>query len=73
MKNLTPILSLFLGMLLSVSSMAQEVSYEPFIVEGKVWYYEHVDNRNSYIYKVYFEGDTVINGHVCKKMVATKL
>ena len=48
--------------------MAQE-EYEPFIVEGKVRYYEHVDTRNTYNYKVYFEGDTVIDGHLCKKLV----
>ena len=49
-------------------SMAQ-TEYEPFIVEGKVWYYEHTDWREKYIYKVYFEGDTVIDGHGCKKML----
>ncbi len=48
--------------------MAQE-EYEPFIVDGKVWYYEHIDTRNTYVYKVYFEGDTVINDHLCKKIV----
>lgn len=53
---------------LPLLAMAQE-EYEPFIVEGKVWHYEHVDYRSSYIYKVYFEGDTVIDGHSCKKMV----
>ena len=44
-------------------------SPEPFMAEGKVWYYEHTDTRSTYIYKVYFEGDTVINGQVCKKLV----
>lgn len=44
-------------------------SPEPFMAEGKVWYYEHTDSRSTYIYKVYFEGDTVINGQVCKKLV----
>lgn len=44
--------------------------YEPFIVEGKVWYYGHVDYmHNTYVYKVYFEGDTVVDGHLCKKLV----
>ena len=54
-------------LLLPMLTMAQD--YEPFIVEGKVWYYEHVDYLRSYIYKVYFEGDTVIDGNSCKKMV----
>ena len=42
---------------------------EPFIVEGKVWYYEHTDTRSTYIYKVYFEGDTLMDNQQCKKMV----
>lgn len=54
-------------MLMPMLANAQD--YEPFIVEGKAWYYEHVDYLRSYIYKVYFEGDTVIDGHSCKKMV----
>ena len=47
-------------------------SSEPFIVEGKVWYYEHTDHRGSYLFKVYFEGDTVIGGQVCKKLVEAR-
>lgn len=48
--------------------MAQE-DYEPFIVEGKIWYYEHIDTRNTYVYRVYFEGDTVVNGYLCKNLI----
>lgn len=45
-------------------------NYEPFIVDGKVWYFEHVDYmKNSYVYKVYFEGDTIVDGHLCKKLM----
>ena len=55
-------------MFVPLLSVAQE-EYEPFIVEGKVWYYEHVDWQNKYIYKVYFKGDTVIDGHECKRLV----
>lgn len=49
--------------------MVAQEEYEPFIVDGKVWYYDHVDMRNTYVYKVYFEGDTVIDDHLCKKIV----
>ena len=64
MKKGILIMIIFLPLL----ALAQE-DYEPFIVEGKVWYYEHIDTRNTYVYKVYFEGDTVIDGHLCKKLV----
>ena len=51
----------------------KDPNYEPFIVDGKVWYYEHVDynqyHHNYYVYKVFFEGDTVVDGHLCKKLV----
>ena len=67
MKNIRTIILMALVLLPSLM-MAQE-EYEPFIVDGKVWYYEHVDWQNKYIYKVYFEGDTVIDGHECKKLV----
>ena len=41
-------------LLLPMLTMAQD--YEPFIVEGKVWYYEHVDYLRSCI------GGTCIGG-----------
>lgn len=48
-----------------VLAFSQEV-YEPFIVEGKVWYYDYATyvgtTRKSYTYKMYFSGDTVIGG-----------
>ena len=49
--------------------MVAQEEYEPFIVDGKVWYYDHVDMRNTYVYKAYFEGDTIVDGHLCKKIV----
>ena len=52
--------------------MAQE-EYEPFIVEGKVWYYDYVTGvgttRKSYTYKMYFNGDTIIGGKSCKYLI----
>ena len=60
--------TLLFMVLLPLLAIAQ-YGYEPLIVEGKVWYYGHVDWQNKYIYKVYFEGDTVIDGHECKKLV----
>ena len=42
----------------------------PFVVEGKVWNYEYVvpQTGEKYIYQMYFEGDTVISGHTCKRL-----
>ncbi len=52
--------------------MAQD-EYEPFIVEGKVWYYDYVTyvgtTRKSYTYKMYFNGDTIIGGKSCKYLI----
>ena len=55
-----------------VLAFSQEV-YEPFIVEGKVWYYDYATyvgtTRKSYTYKMYFSGDTVIGGKECKYLI----
>ncbi len=52
--------------------VAQE-EYDPFIVEGKVWYYDYVTyvgtTRKSYKYKMYFNGDTIIDGKSCKYLI----
>ena len=65
--------SLIILLLLFISCMASAQvtkDYEPFIVEGKVWYYENRGFNNSYyVYKVYFEGDTVIDGIKLKRLV----
>jgi hypothetical protein len=58
--------------LIPVILSAQD-GYEPFIVEGKVWYYDYVTyvgtTRESYTYKMYFNGDTVIGGKNCKYLI----
>lgn len=55
---------------ISFSSLAASSQdyYEPFIVDGKVWFY-----RSSYtqyvISKYYIDGDTLIAGKNCKKLM----
>lgn len=58
--------------ILPLLAMAQDY-YEPFIVEGKVWHYEFVSavggNEKAYTYKMYFSGDTIIDGKGCKFLI----
>lgn len=61
-------------MLMTFTAIAQEEhEYEPFIVDGKVWYYDYVTyvgtTQKSYTYKMYFSGDTVIGGKDCKYLI----
>ena len=68
MKKGILIMIIFLPLL----ALAQD-EYEPFIVEGKVWYYDYVTyvgtTRKSYTYKMYFNGDTIIGGKSCKYLI----
>jgi len=50
----------------------RDVSYRPFIEEGKVWkvgYFMGESDRASMLYYYYFDGDTIINNRSCTKMV----
>ncbi|MDO4995177.1 MAG: DUF3244 domain-containing protein [Bacteroidales bacterium] len=54
--------------------MAQEATYRPIIEEGKVWKVGeiHVANpvyETSCLHYYYFDGDTIIGGVKCKKMM----
>ena len=44
--------------------------YEPFLVDGKVWYYETVKSNQYVTGKYYIDGDTVIAGKECKQLVS---
>lgn len=58
------IFALAIIILCTTSLRAQDESYtyRPFVEEGKVW--DRVQNCKHYI-----EGDTLINGHLCKKWI----
>ena len=50
----------------------RDVSYRPFIEEGKVWkvgYFLGESDRASMLYYYYFDGDTIVNNRSCTKMV----
>ena len=50
-------------------AMAQD-DYEPFLVDGKVWYYETIRQLNQHVIgKYYIDGDTLIAGKNCKKLM----
>lgn len=51
-------------------AMAQD-DYEPFIVDGKVWYYETIRQQTQHVIDKYFiDGDTLIAGKNCKKLMS---
>jgi hypothetical protein len=61
-------LSLFI-MVVSLTLTAQDY-YEPFLVDGKVWYYETTRQLNQHVIgKYYIDGDTLIAGKNCKKLM----
>ncbi len=58
--------------LLSLSSLvaSSQEYYEPFIVDGKVWYYETIRQHTQHVIaKYYIDGDTLIAGKNCKKLM----
>lgn len=63
------------SVLLSVLSMnaQEETDYRPFIEEGKVWVSRQglptMPYWGEYIRYDYFEGDTVVGGHLCKRWI----
>lgn len=61
---------LLLVALLPFTAMAQNDYYEPFLVEGKVWYYETIHHLTEHVISKYFiGGDTLIAGKNCKKLM----
>ena len=51
-------------------AMAQD-DYEPFLVDGKVWYYETIRQQTQHVIGKYFiDGDTLIAGKNCKKLMS---
>ena len=61
-------LTLFI-MVVSLTLTAQDY-YEPFLVDGKVWYYETTRQLNQHVIgKYYIDGDTLIAGKNCKKLM----
>ena len=53
----------------------RDVSYRPFIEEGKVWR-TGVTFPNisfSHLYDYYIQGDTIIDNHACKKLMRSEL
>lgn len=56
--------SIFL--LMPLTGMKAQVSdYDDLFNEGKVWYYDYEGKERKY----YFQGDIVINGQTCKKLL----
>ena len=51
--------------------VCEDVDYRPFIEEGKVWKVGQLfnDNTTARVQYYYFDGDTVIDGRKCKKMM----
>ena len=63
----------FILFLIPATLLAQD-GYEPFIPEGKVWNYEYSYSRGgseiyTYYFKLYFSGDTIIDGKPCKLLI----
>ena len=54
----------------------QEPEYRPFIEDGKVWkvghFNEETDICNAFYY-YYFDGDTIVGGKPCKRMMCRKV
>ena len=48
-----------------------EAEYRPFVEDGKVWKVGDYDSGNpvKWIQYYYFDGDTIIDGRICKKMM----
>ena len=58
-------------MLVSLTISAQENSYRPFIEDGKVWKVGAANSGNpaQWVEFLYFDGDTIIDGKPCKRMM----
>ena len=50
------------------------MAYRPFVEEGKVWKLGTVDSGNpvQWVEYYYFDGDTIINGKICKQMMCQR-
>jgi len=59
-----------LSFLLLVASLQCRGQYEPFLQEGKVWNirYSNFFTETEYDTRLLVRGDTVVNGHLCKKV-----
>lgn len=61
------------GLLLVISVMgqvkAQDNSYRPFVEEGKSWVIEKMSWWPYEVDEYYIEGDTVVEGQACKKLM----
>ena len=56
-----------------VINKTQNISYRPFIEEGKVWQVgDHSGNPVQRVEYYYFEGDTIIDGKTCKQMMCQR-
>ena len=51
-----------------------QMAYRPFVEEGKVWKLGTVDSGNpvQWVEYYYFDGDTIINGKICKQMMCQR-
>jgi len=54
-----------------VINKASQMAYRPFIEDGKVWKVggEVSDNLVQWVEYNYFDGDTIIDGRICKQMM----
>jgi len=54
-----------------------EIAYRPFIEEDKVWKVGHVMSENEskaqIVSYLYFDGDTIVNGHTAKRMLRDRV
>ena len=65
--------AIYKGPVLPISSSGEtsEIAYRPFVEDGKVWKVGALNSGNpvQVVKYYYFEGDTIINGMTCKKMM----
>ena len=58
---------------LTITNPVDDIAYRPFIEEGKVWKVGSITGISDGIVKwvkyYYFDGDTIIDGKTCKKMM----
>ena len=55
----------------TVKNLVDDIAYRPFVEDGKVWKVGYSDSGNPVkrIQYYYFDGDTIIDGRICKKMM----
>ena len=56
-----------------IVALEEEMAYRPFIEEGKVWKAGATDsNPVQLVRHFYFDGDTIIDGRTCKRMMCQR-